>query len=69
MRARRLLDTASDVRLVVQASATGVCVWAVHWIGRRVRQAKQEILYVDRQDENGHLAQAPKRATRIESPE
>jgi hypothetical protein len=57
------------VRLVVQASATGVCVWAVHWIGRRVRQAKQEILYVDRQDENGHLAQAPKRATRIESPE
>ncbi|MGW1503785.1 hypothetical protein ACWCQW_35555 [Streptomyces mirabilis] len=37
MRARRLLDTASDelVRLVVQASATGAYVWAVHWIERR----------------------------------
>jgi hypothetical protein len=37
MRARRLLDTASDelVRLAVQASATGVYVWAVHWIERR----------------------------------
>ncbi|MER5917029.1 hypothetical protein ABT124_43445 [Streptomyces sp. NPDC001982] len=36
MRARRLLDTASDelVRLVVQASATGVYLWLVHWIER-----------------------------------
>jgi hypothetical protein len=37
MRARRLLDTASDelVRLVMQASATGAYLWAVHWIERR----------------------------------
>lgn len=37
MRARRLLDTASDelVRLAVKASATGVYLWFVHWIERR----------------------------------
>ncbi|KQW13549.1 hypothetical protein ASD08_30765 [Streptomyces sp. Root369] len=37
MRARRLLDTASDelVRLAVQASTTGVLTWAVYWIEHR----------------------------------
>jgi hypothetical protein len=37
MRARRLLDTASDelVRQLVQASATGVYLWLVHWVERR----------------------------------
>ncbi|MFF3378162.1 hypothetical protein ACFYXF_35065 [Streptomyces sp. NPDC002680] len=36
LRARRLLDTASDelVRLAMQASVTGAYVWAVHWIER-----------------------------------
>ncbi|MDX3127755.1 hypothetical protein F3K20_19770 [Streptomyces scabiei] len=37
MRARRLLDTASDelVRLAVKASATGALAWAVYWFERR----------------------------------
>ncbi|MFH8494140.1 hypothetical protein [Streptomyces coeruleorubidus] len=37
IRARRLLDTASDelVRLVMQASTTGVYLWFVHWLERR----------------------------------
>lgn len=37
MRARRLLDTASDelVRLAVKASVTGVLAWAVYWFERR----------------------------------
>ncbi|WP_329228908.1 hypothetical protein [Streptomyces canus] len=37
MRARRLLDTASDelMRQVVRMSATGVYLWFVHWLERR----------------------------------
>ncbi|WP_330352095.1 hypothetical protein [Streptomyces chartreusis] len=36
IRARRLLDTASDelVRLAVRASATGMYLWFVHWLER-----------------------------------
>ncbi|MFI7414044.1 hypothetical protein ACIBU0_35900 [Streptomyces sp. NPDC049627] len=37
MRARRLLDTASDepVRLVVKASLTGLSAGAIYWFERR----------------------------------
>jgi hypothetical protein len=37
MRARRLMDTATDelVRLAVKASAYGVYVWFIHWLESR----------------------------------